>query len=335
VSSADVHSAALADLMRAAGSGCMAHAYLIVGDPRAAGLAVAEFALKLVLCEALEKPCGRCRGCSLVDRHQHPDVIWIEPEKKSRVIGVGKREDREADPGIRYGLIEPLSQSTMSGGWKGGVVLAADRMNEEAANAFLKTLEEPPPRTLILLVTDAPNHILPTIASRCQRITAAGGESSAPEPWRSRLLDLLAGGGGSGAIGRLGMAARVSALFVQLEEAVEEEVEAAAADDTDSDVLKARVSARFIEVRRSLLQELMLWQRDLLAVVLGLPDEALRNPARADALRREAAGLSYADALDRVRRVEEMDLRFLRNMSNDVVLSAFFREIPCGGVRSR
>lgn len=308
----------------------MAHAYLIVGDPRAAGLVAAEFALKLVLCEALEKPCGRCRGCGLVDRHQHPDVIWIEPEKRSRAISIGDPEDRDKDPGIRYTLIEPLSQSTISGGWKAGVVLAADRMTDPAANAFLKTLEEPPPRTLILLVTDAPHHILPTIASRCQRIAAAGGETAAPEPWRSRLLDLLAGGGGSGAIGRLGMAARMSALLAQIQEAVEEEVEGAAAEETESDVLKARVSARLIEVRRSLLRELMLWQRDILAIVLGLPDPALRNPSRSAALRREAAGLSYADALDRVRRVEDADRRFLRSMNDATVLCAFFRDLPTG-----
>jgi DNA polymerase-3 subunit delta' len=320
----------LAALKRAAGAGTLAHAYLIVGDPRGAGLGVAESVLKLVLCESDDKPCGSCRGCRLVDRHQHPDVIWIEPEKKSRVIGVGKREDREGDPGIRYGLIEPLSQSTISGGWKAGVVLAADRMTVPAANAFLKTLEEPPPRTLILLVSDAPHDILPTIASRCQRIAAAGGEASAPEPWRSRLLDLLAAGRGAGAIGRLGAAMRATALLSEVQEAVEEEVEAASDDDPEGDVFKARVSARYIEIRRALLQELMVWQRDVLAVVMGLPDPALRNRERAAAVRRDAEGLDYASALDRVRRVEDMDRQFQRNLSDASVLSAFFRDLPAG-----
>jgi DNA polymerase-3 subunit delta' len=320
----------LAALKRAAGAGTLAHAYLIVGDPRGAGLGVAESVLKLVLCESDDKPCGSCRGCRLVDRHQHPDVIWIEPEKKSRVIGVGKREDREGDPGIRYGLIEPLSQSTISGGWKAGVVLAADRMNDEAANAFLKTLEEPPPRTLILLVSAVPHIILPTIASRCQRIVTTGGETAAPEPWRSRFLDLLAAGCGAGAIGRLGMAARVAALFEEIQETAGDEVEAAAADDPDEDVLKARAMARFIEIRRGLLQELMIWQRDVLAAVLGLPDTALRNADRISAVRSDARGLGYADALERLRRIEDMDRQFLRNMSNEVVLSAFFRDLPSG-----
>lgn len=313
---------ALAGFRRGLADGRSAHAYLISGPPRGAGGDLAVAMLQMLFCNSEPGGCGTCRGCRLAAERKHPDILWVEPELKSRAIAIEV---------VRESLIPALSQTSLEGGWKAAVILGADRLRVEAANAFLKTLEEPPPRTLILMVTDAPHEMLPTILSRCQWMAAPGGGTSAPEPWRSRLLDLLAGGGGSGAIGRLGMADRMSALLVQLEEAVEEEVEAAASDDTDSDVLKARISARFVEVRRSLLQELMLWQRDLLAVVLGLPDAALRNPARAGALRREAAGLSYADALDRVRRVEEMDRRFLRNMSNDVVLSAFFREIPCGG----
>ncbi len=330
MSSADPHADVLAALKRAAVAGTLAHAYLVVGDPRGKGLAMAEAVLKLVLCESDDKPCGICRGCTLVDRHQHPDVIWIEPEKKSRAISIGDAEDRESDPGIRYGLIEPLSQSTISGGWKAGVVLAADRMTDPAANAFLKTLEEPPPRTLILLVSAVPHNILPTIASRCQRIVTVGGEAPAPEPWRSRLLDLLASATATGAIGRLGMAARVASLFEEIQEAASEEVEQAADENTDDDVLKARAMARFIEIRRGLLQELSIWQRDVLAVVMALPDSALRNPDRAEAVRRDARGLGYAAAMERLRRVEDMDRQFQRNMSNEVVLCAFFRDLPAG-----
>jgi len=71
---------------------------------------------------------------------------------------------------MRERIVEPMSTTAFSGGWKVGVVIGADRMEVEAANAFLKTLEEPTPQTLFLLLTDAPDAILPTIVSRSQRI---------------------------------------------------------------------------------------------------------------------------------------------------------------------
>ncbi len=325
-SAADPH-AAVEGFRRGLAEGRVAHAYVVVGPPRGAGGEAATEMVRSVFCASGPRACGTCRNCRLVTSRTHPDVLWIEPEMKSRAIGI------EAVRGI---LLPGLLQTTMEGGWKAAVILAADRLQPAAANAFLKTLEEPPPRTLILMVSDVPHEMLPTILSRCQRITVAGGEAPAPEPWRSRLLDLLAAGCGGGAIGRLGAAMRVTALLAEVQATVEEEVEAAADSEAkagpgaESDVLKARVSARYLEVRRTLLQEILTWQRDLLAVVSGLPDAALRNRDRSAALRREARGLDYAGALDRVRRVEEMDRQFQRNLSDAVVFSAFFRDLPTG-----
>jgi DNA polymerase-3 subunit delta' len=71
-----------------------------------------------------------------------------------------------------------MSTTSFSGGWKVAVIYGADRMREEAANAFLKTLEEPPAKTMFLLLTDAPEGILPTIASRSQRIDLPAGDGS-------------------------------------------------------------------------------------------------------------------------------------------------------------
>ena len=81
----------------------------------------------------------------------------IEPEKKSRVIAVDA---------VRA-LNHRIQTSSFAGGWKVAVIKYADRLNDQAANAFLKTLEEPPARTLLLLLTDAPQSLLPTVVSRC------------------------------------------------------------------------------------------------------------------------------------------------------------------------
>lgn len=90
-------------------------------------------------------------------------------------------------------LLPWLSDTAFAGGWKVVVLAGADRLTNEAANAFLKMLEEPPPKTLILLLTDAPQALLPTIRSRCQRIdldeppswTSPGAADCSPS-WRRR-----------------------------------------------------------------------------------------------------------------------------------------------------
>lgn len=90
-----------------------------------------------------------------------PDMVVLEPEGRTRSIKV---------KAMRESLVEPMETTAYAGGWKLGVVKGADRMTKEAANAFLKSLEEPTPKTMYLLLTDNPDECLPTIVSRCQRI---------------------------------------------------------------------------------------------------------------------------------------------------------------------
>ena len=106
---------------------------------------------------------------SMVASGSHPDIVSLWPSGKSRTIKVAKT-DTDPAPGMRDAIIEPMSATAFSGGWKVGIVYCADRMQPAAANAFLKSLEEPTPMTMYLLLTDQPDSILPTIISRTQRI---------------------------------------------------------------------------------------------------------------------------------------------------------------------
>lgn len=138
-------------ISRAIDTGRTAHGYLVVGDLRGQGDRLTDLVLaKLFPDEAAQ-----------VEGRVHPDVSWLEPEGKSRTISVDSMRER---------IVEPMATTAFSGGWKVGVVVGADRLQPAAANAFLKTLEEPTPKTLFLLLTDAPDAILPTIVSRAQRI---------------------------------------------------------------------------------------------------------------------------------------------------------------------
>ena len=138
-------------ISRAIDTGHAAHGYLVCGDLRGQCDALTEKILRKLFPNELAQVESRC----------HPDIAWLEPEGKSRTIHVKSMRER---------IVEPMSATAFSGGWKVGVIVGADRMETEAANSFLKTLEEPPPKTLFLLLTDQPDAMLPTIVSRSQRI---------------------------------------------------------------------------------------------------------------------------------------------------------------------
>lgn len=145
----------------------MAHAYLIVGDVNRSEATVIRPWLKDLL--------GR-------DPEGHPDVFRVSPLSKLRQIRIEQ---------IRQ-LLASLYQTSSLGGWKIAIVSEADRLLPQAANAFLKTLEEPARRTVILLLTAAPDLLLPTIRSRCLTIRIRGdGAPDPPEDLRP-ALDMLA-----------------------------------------------------------------------------------------------------------------------------------------------
>ena len=138
-------------ISRAIDTGHAAHGYLIVGDVRGNGSELVRRILLKLFPDATAQ----------VESGSHPDVATLEPEGKARIISVESMRER---------IVAPMSTTAFSGGWKVGVIYGADRLRAEAANAFLKSLEEPTPQTLYLMVTDQPDGILPTIVSRSQRI---------------------------------------------------------------------------------------------------------------------------------------------------------------------
>ena len=150
---------AYALISHAVDEGRPAHGYLLVGDVRGNCLELVTRILGKLF------PDDR----ALIASRSHPDIAWLEPQGRSRTIKVARGKDDDG-PGMRDGIVEPMSVTSFGGGWKVGVISGADRMQVEAANAFLKTLEEPPPRTMFLMMTDQPDAMLPTIISRSQRI---------------------------------------------------------------------------------------------------------------------------------------------------------------------
>jgi len=104
--------------------------------------------------------CDKCPSCRKIDKAIHPDVLFIRPEGLGGQITIQAIRDME----------EFLSYKSFEGGWKIVIIDSAESLNQPAANAFLKTLEEPPPQSLLLLISSMPELIPDTIRSRCQRI---------------------------------------------------------------------------------------------------------------------------------------------------------------------
>ena len=250
-------------------AGRLPHAYLVVGAPRGASGAFARRVSALLLCEKgpAAAPCGACDACGRVERGAHPDVFAIEPEKKSRVVPIET---------MREQFLPWAAQKSFAGGWKVGVVLFADRLRVEAANAFLKTLEEPPEDTLFLLVTDQPDSLLPTILSRCQRLDLAAGRIPPAEPWRTRVAEALAEHSNASQLRVMATAMRLHALFEEIHDLAESDVRADVraaqeADPTgyappDKETLEALVKAKEKELRLAVHGAVQDWYRDLLVL---------------------------------------------------------------------
>ena len=145
----------------------LAHAYLLVGPPQ-----VGKTTLALQLAQAVNclsdhgRPCGSCRQCQRVERGLHSDVQMVAPAR-DKSTGRTRTE-------IGIDQIRALERMAALGPYEGTcrvfIIDGVERLSPEAANALLKTLEEPPSRVLLLLLTAEEEGLLPTIRSRCQRL---------------------------------------------------------------------------------------------------------------------------------------------------------------------
>ncbi|MCO6401749.1 MAG: hypothetical protein J5I99_11060 [Verrucomicrobia bacterium] len=334
------HTAMLDSLRRAVDAERLAHSFLILGSPRGGARDLALALAQMLYCTEGEKPCGICAGCRQVAGRMHPDVYWLEPEKKSRIIPVGDANNRTKDPGIRFRLLEPLSQTAYAGGWKVGIILWADRMREQAANALLKTLEEPPRKTLLILVTDEPQNLLPTIVSRCQRLNVGERERPPDTAWMPELETWLAESSARGPLTSLVRAVRLKELLERIKAGLDaEELEDEEGEDSEGsgsraaplsesdewvekEVREARVQTRLNQERVDVLRAIQYWQRDLLACRLGADASSFYYPASHAILTAQAAGTELGALQARIRAVEQARQRFDNNLNDLLVLES-------------
>ena len=159
-------------------SGRPPHALLVHGP---GGIGKRRLALRLagaILCiDPRSGPCGACRSCHLLDAGSHPDFLRIEPAEGESAIPIGSVRD----------LIDRFTLAAERA--RVAVIAPAEAMNQAAANAFLKTLEEPAGRATFILASDAPGRLPATIRSRCRKMAAPAPPDAEALEWLETKTD--------------------------------------------------------------------------------------------------------------------------------------------------
>lgn len=171
-----------------------AHAWLVHGMP---GIGQQQFAVAAaysLLCENPEHglACGSCQACGWVKEGNHPDLRLIRSEANMQQEGVDLTSSKKSvSKEIKIEQIRSLqpwfNTATHRGGYRVAVLYLADDLNQAAANALLKILEEPPEHTIFILAANAPDSLLATIVSRCRRIVLPKPEHSQAIEWLNSM----------------------------------------------------------------------------------------------------------------------------------------------------
>ena len=139
----------------------LSHAYIFTGQKGLGKSLFAKELSKALMCQNKKNGhCDICRNCIRIDEHRHPDIHWKILDKKDKFLKIEKIRD----------LQSTASLSAVESNCKIFVIKDAERMNEEAANCLLKTIEEPTPNTFFILIANSLSHLKGTIISRCQVI---------------------------------------------------------------------------------------------------------------------------------------------------------------------
>ena len=267
--------------------------------------------------------CDACLSCRKIDDGNHADVHWVRPESKSRIISVDQMRD----------LMQQINLKPTEAEWKLAVVVGADRLNTQSANAFLKTLEEPPSRSVIILATTEPDRVLETIESRCLRLNFGGHGAkrfdTAQIEWLRKFSSLVAAEEGS-LLARyrlLGMLLEQLAIVRELiEQALTARSPLERYADADKDLrekwqieLKAAVESEYRRLRNDWLGLIQWWLRDVWLLAIGSGGDLLSFPEM-EATRTVSARVNAVEALANLRMIEQTQRLLHTNVQESLAL---------------
>ena len=291
-----------------------------------------------------QPPCGACRSCRLIAEDKHADVEWMGV---GGVCDESEHRDHAADGSrdIRICQVRRLqrvvSRTPFEGRYRVVIIDPAEALTAEAANAFLKTLEEPPPHVVLILITAREEALRETVRSRCRRVPFSGVprqaiESALGERWgatpeqAARLARL--------ARGRLGWAVAAledERLLIERERAIDGVQSVLAAGYGERFAHAGELGARFVRDPQAVHQTLEVWRdwwQDVLLAAAG-QEGLIAAVERLDTLRSQAAQYGIGGALQALTALTEVRRHLEEHANPTLALEVLLFELPAGAGR--
>ena len=301
-------------LQRSLARGRLGHAYLFSGDQLEELESLARTLAKTLNCQNPVKQngeavdcCDVCPSCAKIDKDIHADIHWARPESRSRVVTIDQVRE----------LMREIQLKPTEAWFKVAVLAGADRLNVQAANAFLKTLEEPPAKSVMILLSTEPSRILETILSRCLRVNFSGGGrrdlTDAETAWLEKFSALAIEQ--KTLLGRYHLAdlllQKLGEIRAQADETLGARSPLQKYDDVEKDLrekweeeLAAAVEAEYRRRRTDLLLLVQRWLRDVWLATLAAGKELFNFP-ELSGTRALANKISPRQALENLQFLEE------------------------------
>lgn len=301
-------------LQRSLARGRLGHAYLFSGDQLEELESLARTLAKTLNCQNPVKQdgvavdcCDECLSCRKINGDTHADIHWARPESKSRVVTIDQMRE----------LMREIQLKPTEAQYKVAVIVGADRLNVQAANAFLKTLEEPPQKSILILLSTEPSRILETILSRCLRVNFSSDRkrelTSEEAAWLEKFSALAIEQ--KTLMGRYLLAdvimQRLAEIRAQTDESLSARSPLQKYDDLEKDLrdkweeeLAAAVEAEYRRRRTDLLLLVQSWLRDVWLHTLAAGRDLLNFPKISGA-ETIAKKISPRQALENLQTIEE------------------------------
>ncbi len=303
-------------LQRSLDKGRLAHAYIFSGPDLLELETMAGQLAKTLNCEfpirgssgnAIDC-CDQCLSCRKTTSGNYPDLLWVRPESKLRIITIDQMR----------GVMSTVNLKPTQGNYKVTILVAAERLNVQAANAFLKTLEEPPDSSIFILLSLDPSRLLETIHSRCLRLNFAGSTSATmreeDQTWLMEFSKMVAEAKG-GLLARYRVLGNLLQYLGELKARIEKDLTERSPLEQHEDIdarlrerweveLSASIEAAYRLRRSELLLGLQWWLRDIWLLSQQSSTELLSLPSLENFSRVIAQRINGDEGLANLKHIE-------------------------------
>lgn len=318
-------------LKNAAKSGNHSHAYIFSGEKGSGKMMLAEAFATMLQCEKPgEDACGECHSCKQALNHNNPDIIYVRRENGKSALGVDV---------VREQIVNDVVIKPYSNPYKIYIVDEAERMNQQAQNALLKTIEEPPEYAILILLTANHNAFLQTILSRCVLVQMKSVDTESIKrilqtnydtvDYQAEMVANFAQGNVGKAIAlssdvtfnevknrAITLCKRVSRMDEQQITLEVKEIK----KENDSDKKEVEAGEKFQGFIEQMLDLITLWYRDVLLYKSTLRDDLLLFKEDTFDIHEQAQALSYHGLNEIINAVSETRARLNANVNFELTI---------------